>query len=151
MIPLEKALTGKSAIPGISDENHGAAASLSVNSLEYAGAAPHENIAPAIHERKGHTPGEWSAEAANDGTFCIYARSRENGTQLLGEFYAEDMGDELPVHANMTIAAAAPELLQALKALLSELEHKGSDGWMTGNVHGDDYDRARAAITKAEG
>lgn len=48
-------------------------------------------------------------------------------------------------------ASAAPELLAALKALLSELEHKGGDGWMTGNVHGDDYDRARAAITKAEG
>jgi len=42
-------------------------------------------------------------------------------------------------------------MLEALEALISELEHKGSDGWMTGNVHGDDYDRARAAIALATG
>lgn len=107
-----------------------------------------QNIAPAIHERKGHTPGEWSSEAGRDGTFCIYARSRENGTQLLGEFYAEDMGDELPVHANMTIAAAAPELLEALKSLVNSLAENDEDG-MT--EFSDDMVRARAAITKAEG
>jgi len=42
-------------------------------------------------------------------------------------------------------------MLEALEALISELEHKGSDGWMTGNVHGDDYDRALAAIALATG
>ena len=43
------------------------------------------------------------------------------------------------------------ELLAALKDVLSELEVAGSDGWMTGNVHQDEYNAARAAIAKAEG
>lgn len=97
-----------------------------------------------------HTPGEWSAEAGNDGTFCIYARSRENGTQLLGEFYPEDMGDDLPVQANMHLAAAAPELLEALKEAVAQYGKQGGP-WNVPSDPGGWLDRARAAITKAEG
>lgn len=43
------------------------------------------------------------------------------------------------------------EPLEALKAVLSELEHKGCDGWMTGCVHGDDYDRLSALLTRVKG
>jgi hypothetical protein len=42
------------------------------------------------------------------------------------------------------------ELLAALKDILSELEPAGSDGWMAGNVHQDEYNAARAAIARAE-
>lgn len=63
------------------------------------------------------TPGPWYAERGNDGTFSIYARSREMGTQLLGEFYSEDMGNDLPVMANVALAAASPGLLAALEEI----------------------------------
>lgn len=64
-----------------------------------------------------HTPGSWTGEVGSDGTFAIYGRSRANGTQLLGEFYPEDMGDELPVRANLALAAAAPVMLDTLRQI----------------------------------
>ena len=62
----------------------------------------------------GHTQGDWSAEPGQDGTFGLYSRDPRLGTQLIGEFFDEDMGDPLPALANLKLAAAAPELLAAL-------------------------------------
>ena len=60
------------------------------------------------------TSGPWYAEPSlHEGTFGLWARTPKMGTQLLGEFYGEDMGDELPALANLTLAAAAPDLLAA--------------------------------------
>lgn len=109
-------------------------------------AMDNQNIAPAIHARKGHLTG-WRLSANDEHVVFDERRGLIVNVQFGG-------GTGRNYNQATDIArliAAAPEMLEALKALLSELEHKGSDGWMTGNVHGDDYDRARAAITKADG
>ncbi|MDT0509512.1 hypothetical protein [Novosphingobium sp. MMS21-SN21R] len=48
-------------------------------------------------------------------------------------------------------ASANNELVDAARAVLSELERRGHDGWMTGCVHGDDYDRLSALLTRVKG
>jgi hypothetical protein len=57
----------------------------------------------------------------------------------------------IPKHAYSIAANQIEELLAALKAVISDCERIGSDGWMTGNVHGDEWKQACAAIRKAEG
>ena len=49
--------------------------------------------------------------------------------------------------------SAAPELLEALQALLSEIDGAGisSDGWSAPSIHSDEINAARAAIAKARG
>lgn len=92
--------------------------------------------------RAERTPGPliWDREYAQ---FLALRKERaEKGTQLLGEFYSEDTGDDLPVLANLTLAAAAPELLEALELLVGSFEkHRPKEYW----------DKARAAIAKAGG
>ena len=43
------------------------------------------------------------------------------------------------------------ELLKALEDVIADLEHEEADGWMGGQVHSDEYKRARAAIAKVKG
>ena len=43
------------------------------------------------------------------------------------------------------------ELLEALEDVIADLEHEEADGWMSGQVHSDEYKRARAAIAKVKG
>ena len=85
-----------------------------------------------------HTPGPWEVED-NDGyggTF-IYAT---------GVTTAEVVGDSAEAIANALLIAAAPELLEALKALADDHEFGA-----TGAVRQDHLKAARTAIAKAEG
>jgi len=41
------------------------------------------------------------------------------------------------------------QLLAALRGCISEAEHVGADGWMTGGMHSDEYRAAVAAIAAA--
>ena len=70
---------------------------------------------------EGTTPGPWDFEQGRDGDFAIYARTPQFGTQLLGEFYDEDMGDDLPAARNLALAASAPILAAALIAKDDEI------------------------------
>lgn len=106
-----------------------------------------------------YTKGPWYAEPAHDGTFELYARTPKYGTQLLGEFYAEDMGDDLPALDNLMVAAAAPSLLEALEELVGE--ELGGDANADNATRETDFyrpciswamrHRARAAIALARG
>lgn len=91
-----------------------------------------------------HTPGPWVAEVSDGGTFGLYARTEQFGTQLLGEFYDEDMGDPVPARENMHLAAAAPELLEALESLIDDMAAGVSH---TTGIHA----RCKALIAKARG
>lgn len=62
-----------------------------------------------------YSKGPWFAELGSDGTFGLYARTPTRGTQLIAEFFDQDMGDHLPAQANLTMAVAAPDLLAALQ------------------------------------
>jgi len=67
-----------------------------------------------------HTPGSWT-----------------------GEFYPEDMGDELPVRANLALAAAAPVMFDTLRQI-AELPNYRC-------VAADMRKLARAALSQAGG
>jgi len=72
-----------------------------------------------------HTPGSWTGEVGNDGTFAIYGRSRANGTQLLGEFYPEDTG------RFARLIATAPVLVEALREAIDAIEDdRGLDDYI---------------------
>ena len=43
------------------------------------------------------------------------------------------------------------ELLEALRGAIRDAEYIGSDGWMTGLMHSEEYKAAVAAIAKATG
>lgn len=83
-----------------------------------------------------HTPGPWQTDAGGevhkDGR-TIFAWPELSGAE----------NEE--IHANMTLGAAAPDLLAALKGLLAYVE----DGY--GDHDSAEGKEARDAITKAEG
>ena len=57
-----------------------------------------------------HTPGPWHVKNGNS----IYASNRYIGLSLSGHLY----GNDLPQEANARLMAAAPELLEIVKAFL---------------------------------
>lgn len=120
-----------------------------------------QNIAPAIHERKGHTPGPWiyraneyddwgmvrAAPDAKGRMFVIcQARNPSVGYDDLDKYRVSRTD---PYEANGRLIAAAPELLAALKDAIEEL-------WDRDHSHMDriSFERENAswfaAITKAE-
>lgn len=78
-----------------------------------------------------HTPGPWHIDDASYGQIVC---SRTSDVAVV-----RNTGG-LPHHGNARLIAAAPELLEALKAVLLIADRKH-----------DAFDAARAAITKAEG
>jgi hypothetical protein len=94
------------------------------------------DVAP--HAAPTHTPGPWRLVKSRFGDHTIRA-----GRDDIGYLYPTDGADDpvrYPVDANGNLIAAAPEMYEALKAML---EQKG--------FYGGVFDRARAAIAKAEG
>lgn len=104
----------------------------------------HHNNAPDCAGRNGaHTPGPWSALPLNDeDDFDVMTASVlvHNGR---GTFTAQALGHtSKEVVANARLIAAAPELMEALRAIVEDryVEKLGSLKL-----------RARTAIAKAEG
>lgn len=87
----------------------------------------------------------WTAKKINHDWFVV--RDSEQDKCVCAIPFAED-GEKIA-----PMLAAAPEMLAALKSLLSHVEH--TDGFATDYEHrGNTYDRvneARAAIAKARG
>jgi hypothetical protein len=98
-------------------------------------------------QRTQHTPGPWWVD--DDG--CIAAGSGESYVTVAQGLAPSDDLDEIT--ANLTLLAAAPDLLQATRCALAELEgimpefepsgDRAHPGWQT-------IDELRAAIEKAE-
>lgn len=131
-----------------------------------------QNIAPAIHERKGHTPGPWiyraneyddwgMVRAAPDakGRMFVICQAR-NPSVRYDDLDKYRVSRTDPYEANARLIAAAPELLEALKpfaamAAAYDPEADGDDdqdAWFYGaRPTIGQLRRARAAITKAEG
>ena len=94
----------------------------------------------------GHTPGPWVCQPAeDDGSICIVGA---NLGGLVGAAHCWpteiDAGGSDRVRANARLIAAAPELLEALTAMVALLE---DDGWSWPQQLAD----ARALIAKIEG
>ena len=81
-----------------------------------------------------HTPGPWILHMGFDETYTI----SDTGGCEIGHIYCESMGDG-EHEANARLIAAAPELLEAAKAVAK---------WLGRDI--DDWDSLRTAIAKAE-
>ena len=55
-----------------------------------------------------------------------------------------------PAHYECLLRVNA-ELLEALRGTIQDAGYMGSDGWMTGMMHSDEYKAAVAALAKATG
>ena len=113
------------------------------------------NIAPAIHERKGHTPGPWlyrpekyddwgTVRAAPDAEGRMFHICQARNPALFHADYDKyrESGTD-PFEANARLIASAPELLAHLKFAVALL------GPLIGGTA--QLEAMRAAITKAEG
>ena len=93
--------------------------------------------------RPSHTPGPWDVEPKGSRHFV-------DGADGLTVAYLDRAGvrERIEIEANALLIAAAPELIEALEAVLPDLEHYVA-------THGPGPDKrlaiARAAIAKAKG
>ena len=99
-----------------------------------------------------HTPGPWFAKRAGDGGYFEWYVGRDGENCSI----AEDITDPVtrdPSEANAHLIAAAPDLLEALKAIISDdMEDQKTAQEFGGFVLPDELrTAARAAIAKAEG
>ena len=98
-----------------------------------------------------HTPGPWKVRVSHNGALRGYSIEHEDETlrSIVARNWehelCEEHGNSLP---NARLIAAAPELLEALEAVLPDLEHYVA-------THGPGPDKrlaaAREAIAKATG
>ncbi len=97
-----------------------------------------------------HTPGKWWAEVNGYGGFDIKATAPEGHEMVLCQ-RSSWPGRDLESIANGYLIAAAPDLLEALEAILKTMRHP--DGrWYSMKAHEEDArDKAIAAIAKAVG
>ena len=101
--------------------------------------------------RPAHTPGPWKVRVSNNGALRGYSIEHEDETlrSIVARNWehelCEEHGNSLP---NARLIASAPELIEALEAVLPDLEHYVA-------THGPGPDKrlaiARAAIAKARG
>lgn len=85
-----------------------------------------------------HTPGPWAVDGS-----CIYA---PDGAILAQVHNPGATQNDYPLLPNRNLMAAAPDLLEACRALLAAAPHDG-EGIQRVNA----CNQARAAIAKAEG
>lgn len=93
-----------------------------------------------------HTPGPWRA-AVRRG-YAAVASGPQTDTVMVADCRTVDV--DLPTAtANACLIAAAPDLLEALKILLADMDAEYRD--RNGDADHDGMDLARAAIAKATG
>ena len=93
-----------------------------------------------------HTPGPWKAHRIEKGPGLPYTPVAAK--TLLAKVYSEAFGDFEQSEANARLIAAAPDLLEALRALHSACV---KDGWPVYGAHPAAMNAALAAIAKATG
>ncbi|HEY4136462.1 MAG TPA: hypothetical protein VGO34_14755 [Alphaproteobacteria bacterium] len=85
-----------------------------------------------------HTPGPWAIEHKNPFETFVRGAPNEEGSRYVVAIVHP--GHDNATEANARLIAAAPDLLDALKAVVAVADRKT-----------DVFDQARAAIAKAEG
>ena len=101
-----------------------------------------------------HTPGPWEVtrfgaiKSASPNTQVEYARGI--GQPQIALVFVDDSRPEGERDANARVIAAAPDLLASLKEMLDKGEGCAACGFGAPGC-GCRYERARAAIAKAEG
>lgn len=103
-----------------------------------------------------HTPGPWTAHVPYPATNPRYAVTASYPNGLTFEVAVASMGDwsMAEARANATLIAAAPELLEALRGIVQELDEFGFINSQDNDPDGGEspaIGTARAAIAKATG
>lgn len=93
-----------------------------------------------------HTPGPWRIK--DDGETSKIADAANNTIASLSYVHLYGRRTAAEVNANMHLIAAAPDMLEALTALLMRLDDNPELSDLIGQI---EIERARAAIAKAEG
>lgn len=97
------------------------------------------------------TPGPWVADKTSRAVGPI-SRDDDQSYGILIPVAWVEFDTEVEIQAsNQTLIAAAPELLEALKELISGYEDREKSGMFDMLVHGDLIEKANAAIKKALG
>ena len=100
-----------------------------------------------------HTPGPWSVKIRESsfrpGVFIEDGVCGPDGEQI--RVHGFTLTNSETAKANARLIAAAPEMLEALRSIVSALGCKGHDGWHSEPVHESDVNAALAAISKALG
>lgn len=98
------------------------------------------------------TPGPWTTSNTDALMFGV---KQGNGMEPLGFVYGPSHAEQSDYGrcciANARLIAAAPELLEALKLILSDLEQGADPFDMECRKRTASYDKARAALAKVEG
>lgn len=103
-----------------------------------------------MSEFKG-TPGPWSADKTSRAVGPISRDDDQSYGMLIPVAWVE-FDTEVEIQAsNQNLIAAAPELLEALKELISGYEDREQSGMFDMLVCGDLIEKANAAINKALG
>ena len=98
-----------------------------------------------------HTPGPWKCRQSGDGKFYLIGEGQPSWRTHVGEVHSDDI-DSDEAAANASLIAAAPELLDLLKELVSVGTWFYSALEFDHGVSGCDIrERCLAAIEKAEG
>jgi len=112
-----------------------------------------------------HTPGPWTAYQSQNEQGAPIPRWRIHGPDLCGPFVTIDIDittetcakQDANLKANAALIAAAPDLLEALTAIVARFEGKFDDpalmkhGPLKTNTATDMWAIAKLAIAKAEG
>lgn len=91
-----------------------------------------------------HTPGPWIIEDITDDGQSVISAASKNWIDFARVWVVTDESTDKEGEANARLIAAAPELLEALKDVMSAVEL----GWIP---DGESMFNARAAIAKATG
>lgn len=97
------------------------------------------------------TPGPWIADKTSRAVGPISHDDDQSYGILIPVAWVEFDQDEGIQASNQRLIAAAPELLEALKELISGYEDREQSGMFDMLVHGDLIEKANAAIKKALG
>ena len=103
-----------------------------------------------MKEFKG-TPGPWVASITYRSIGPVGRDDDQSYGMIFPVAWVEFDGDQACQQANAHLIAAAPELLEALKELISGYEDREQSGMFDMLVHGDLIKKANAAINKALG
>ena len=103
-----------------------------------------------MKEFKG-TPGPWVADKTSRAIGPISRDDDQSYGILIPVALVEFDQDEGIQASNQRLIAAAPELLEALKELISGYEDREQSGMFDMLVHGDLIEKANVAINKALG
>jgi len=96
----------------------------------------------------GHTPGPWKVDKELNSFRGQWLIAIDVGDRGRGMAVAETIGGTGDERANARLIAAAPDLLNALQAIVKSLADQDDEGMIE---HAQQMIDARAAIAKAEG